>query len=230
MARNALSALARAMALPLGFGASLLAAGSLEGTVRLVEKDGRFRMPPQDMVALLEPLDGARTAVGIQAPLRIRTVGKRFVPRVAITTPGSEVAFPNQDHILHNVFSVTPGNLFDTGTYEPGDSPKVRVRQTGLVKLYCNVHHQMNAFLWVVDTPWASVLDGSGNLRFANLPAGRYRLRLWHPEAGEQSWTVQIGTGVTRGEWALEANRPALEVHKNKFGKDYPPERDDRSY
>jgi len=210
--------------------ASTLMGGGLQGTARLVEKDGRFRTNLQDLVALLEPLEGARARVNPQAPLKIRTVGKRFVPRVSITTPGSEVTFPNQDHILHNVFSVTPGNMFDTGHYESGDAPRVRVRQAGLVKLYCNVHHQMNAFLWVVDTPWAKVLDAEGHINFANIPAGRYRLRLWHPEAGEQSWPLQITEGVIRGEWTLEANRPALEVHKNKFGKDYPPAKDERSY
>lgn len=217
-------------ALVAGLLTGTLQAGGLQGQVRMLEKDGRYRSSLQDVVAMLEPLDAVRPRVPALPLQRIRTVGKRFAPRVAIATPGTEVAFPNQDHILHNVFSVTPGNVFDTGHYEPGDAPRVRVRQPGLVKLYCNVHHQMNAFLWVVDTPWAKVLEGTGALGFSNLTAGRYRLRLWHPEAGERSWTLTVGEGTTLGEWTLEANRPAFEPHKNKFGKDYPPNPDERSY
>ncbi|MBI4913778.1 MAG: hypothetical protein HY823_13670 [Acidobacteria bacterium] len=203
-------------------------AGSLQGPVRLLEKDGRPREGLRDVIAILEP---ARKAPAPARPLlRIRTAGKRFVPRVAWTTPGSEVAFPNQDSILHNVFSVCCANPFDTGHYEPGDSPRTKVNKPGLMKLYCNVHHRMNAFLWVVETPWALVLDGKTGLDFQDLPAGGYTLRLWHPESGERSFPVTIGEGTTRGEWSLGATLPPFEPHKNKFGKDYPPAKDEGSY
>ncbi len=207
--------------------AAALHAGALQGPVRLLEKDGRPRDSLKDCIAILEPAGGARARPATRPLLRIRTVGKKFVPRVAWTTPGSEVSFPNQDHILHNVFSVCCTNPFDTGHYEPGDSPKVRVHQPGLMKLYCNVHHKMNAFLWVVDTPYAEVLDGRRGLDFADVPAGRYLLKLWHPETGERTFPVAIGDGVTRSEWTLSATLPAFEPHKNKFGKDYPPPEDD---
>jgi plastocyanin len=206
-----------------------LSAGSLVGTVRVLEKDGKPRETLKDCIAILEPL-GAKPRSEPRALVRIRTVGKKFAPRVAWTTPGSPVIFPNQDHIIHNVFSVTPGFKFDTGQYDPGDSPKWVPNQPGLVKLYCNVHHKMNAFLWVVDTPWAQVLDGKSGVEFMNLPSGNYRLRLWHPETGEKSWNVQIGEGSTRGDWTLSTNLPPFEPHKNKFGKDYPPAKDEGSY
>ncbi len=212
-----------AMALP-------LAAGGVQGPVQLREQDGRVRTSLADCVAFLEPLEAAVTAVGPSRPVAIRTLGKQFIPRVSLATPGTEVTFPNLDHILHNVFSVTQGNRFDTGHYRPGDAPKVRVTNPGLVKLYCNVHHQMNAFLWVVTTPFAQVLDGKTGVQFDQVPPGTYRLRLWHPEAGEKAWTVKVGTGITQGAWELEVSRPALEPHKNKFGRDYAPPLDDRTY
>jgi hypothetical protein len=106
----------------------------------------------------------------------------------------------------------------------------VKVASPGLVKLYCNVHHQMNAFLWVVTTPFAQLLDGKAGVAFGQVPAGTYRLRLWHPEAGEKAWTVKIGGGVTLGAWELDISLPALELHKNKFGRDYAPPVDDRNY
>ena len=213
----------------LGFLAALpLLAGGLQVGVRLLEKDGKPRESLKDCIAILEPATRGSTAP--RPLLRIRTAGKRFVPRVAWTTPGSEVSFPNQDHILHNVFSVCCANTFDTGHYEPGDSPKVRVERPGLMKLYCNVHHKMNAFLWVVETPFAQVLDGRTGLEFSGVPAGAYLLKLWHPECGERNWPITIGEGTTRGEWTLGATLPAFEAHKNKFGKDYPPSRDEGSY
>jgi len=219
-----------ALGLPMLILASPLPAGSLEGPVRLHEKSGRLRDSLKDCVAILEPVDVAVPVAGPMKPVAIRTLGKQFLPRVAIATPGTEVTFPNLDHILHNVFSVTQGNRFDTGHYKPGDSPRVKVASPGLVKLYCNVHHQMNAFLWVVATPFAQVLDGKSALRFEQVPPGTYRLRLWHPECGDRTWVVKVGTGLTQGTWDLDVSLPALEPHKNKFGRDYAPPVDDRNY
>jgi hypothetical protein len=207
-----------------------LSAGGLQGPVRLHEKDGQLRNSLKDCVAILEPLEAPVMVPGPGRALAIRTLGKQFAPRVSIATPGTEVSFPNLDHILHNVFSVTQGNRFDTGHYRPGEAPKVKVLSPGLVKLYCNVHHQMNAFLWVVDTPFAQLLEGKPGVQFEQVPTGTYRLRLWHPEAGEKSWTIRIGSGITQGSWDLDASLPPLEPHKNKFGRDYTPLADDRDY
>lgn len=207
-----------------------LTAGSVEGTVLLREKGGKVRTSLVDCVALLEPIDVTLAPAGPGKPISIRTLGKRFIPRVSLATPGTEVTFPNLDHILHNVFSVTQGNRFDTGHYKPGDSPRVTVANPGLVKLYCNVHHQMNAFLWVVATPFAQLLDGKSGVRFEQVPPGTYRLRLWHPECGDSSFVVKVGTGTTQGAWELDVSRPSVEPHKNKFGRDYAPPTDDRNY
>ena len=207
-----------------------LAAGSLQGPVRILDPNGKARPALLDAVAMLEPAQKNLAAAGPSSPLSIRTVGKKFLPRVAIITPGTEVSFPNLDHIFHNVFSVTPGNRFDTGHYQPGESPRVRLSTPGLVRLYCNVHHQMNAFLWVVTTPFAELLEGRPGVAFSQVPPGTYRLRLWHPETGEKTYPVTIGEGVTRGEWTLEVSVAPVEPHKNKFGRDYPPPADDRDY
>ncbi len=207
-----------------------LLAGGVQGPVQIREKDGKLRRSLKDCVALLEPMEAAVPVAGPSKPVSIRTVGKQFLPRVSLATPGTVVAFPNLDHILHNVFSVTQANRFDTGQYRPGDAPKVTVTNPGLVKLYCNVHHQMNAFLWVVTTPFAQVLDGKKGVQFEQVPPGIYRLRLWHPESGEKTWIVKVGTGLTQGAWELDVSLPALEPHKNKFGRDYAPPVDDRNY
>jgi plastocyanin len=207
-----------------------LCAGSLEGTVRILDKGGRARPTLKDCVAMLEPVEAPRSQPGPQKPIAIRTLGKQFSPRVSLATPGTEVRFPNQDPILHNAFSITPSNRFDTGLYAAGESPRITARAPGLVKIYCNVHHQMNAFLWVVETPFAQLLEGRPGLSFDNVPPGTWRLRLWHPETGDRTWTVVIGPGRTRGDWTLEVSQPSVEPHRNKFGKDYPPPSDDGTY
>ena len=169
-----------------------LAAGSLQGSVRILDKDGTLRAGLKDAIAILEPVNAPRPALPTRPPVRIRTVGKKFVPRVAWTTVGSEAVFPNQDAIIHNVFSVCCAAPFDTHHYEPGDSPSVRLFKPGLAKLYCNVHASMYAFLWVVDTPYVELLEGKRGVSFQNLPRGTYLLRLWHPETGEHAFAVTV--------------------------------------
>ena len=209
-----------------------LAAGSLHGPVRIVDRDGKARATLKDCVAILEPIDAPVKVPGPGGLLVIKTVNKEFSPRVSLATPGTEASFPNMDAILHNVFSVTPGNTFDTHYYLPGaaHAPKVKLQGPGLVKLYCNVHHSMNAFVWVVETPFAQLLEKRSGVEFNQVPPGNYRLRLWHPEAGEKTWAVKIEGQETSGAWTLEVSLPSLEVHKNKFGKDYPPPSDETGY
>ena len=146
-------------ALPIWLAAPLMA-GGLSGPVQLLDKNGKPRETLKDVIAILEPVNAPKPTIEKRPMLRIRTVGKKFAPRVAWTTPGSQVSFPNQDSIVHNVFSVCCTLPFDTGQYEPGSTPPpIRLAKPGLLKLYCNVHHKMNAFLWVLETPYAQVLS-----------------------------------------------------------------------
>lgn len=66
---------------------------------------------------------------------------------------GSTVRFPNQDSILHNVFSVSRANRFDLGLYRRGEGKSATFRQPGVVRVFCNVHHSMVAYVVVVETP-----------------------------------------------------------------------------
>jgi len=54
----------------------------------------------------------------------------------------------------------------------------------GLVVLGCNIHDNMIAFVGVVDSPYFAKTPKSGSVTL-NLPAGRYRLRVWHPNLSQ---------------------------------------------
>ena len=50
--------------------------------------------------------------------------GKQFNPRVAVVQTGTDLVFPNFDAVYHNVFSNSPRNSFDLGTYQAGDKAR----------------------------------------------------------------------------------------------------------
>jgi len=50
-----------------------------------------------------------------------------------------------------------------------------------VVALGCNIHDWMLAYVLVVPTPWFAQADSQGRAVLADLPAGHYRLVVWHP-------------------------------------------------
>jgi hemoglobin len=136
-----------------------------------------------------QPLDGIGTVMlfpvnggGKKRTPKQRLVEQRekqFLPRVLAVPPGSTVAFPNFDGIFHNVFSLSPTKRFDVGLYKDGDTRELKFEKPGVVRLACNIHAQMAAYILVVDAPHYVVVDGTKEFNFRSLAPGRYKVRAW---------------------------------------------------
>ena len=133
-----------------------------------------------DAVVIFDPLDAAPPASRDAAI--IDQVNKRFVPRVSVVRTGTTITFPNSDRIRHQVYSFSPAKTFTLKLYAGSPKTPVIFDKTGLVVLGCNIHDNMVAFVGVVDSPYFAKASSAGTAVF-NLPAGRYRLRAWHPNA-----------------------------------------------
>ena len=131
----------------------------------------------QDTIIVFSPLDS--TPAPSHDSATIDQVDKRFVPRVTVIRTGTEVSFPNSDRIRHQVYSFSPPKVFTLKLYAGTSSAPVTFDKPGLVVLGCNIHDYMVGFVAVVDSPYFAKLPASGSA-LINLPAGRYRLRVWH--------------------------------------------------
>ena len=143
-----------------------------------------------------------------------------------VVTRGTTVSFPNVDSIFHNAFSRTPGSEFDLGLYRRGAARAFTFRSAGLVRLYCNIHAEMAAYVLVLDPEDAfAVADASGAFRLAGLPVGPAQaVHVWSEKGGEKELTVDLGAGGAAPlDIVLDASGYRPMPHKNKFGKDYPP-------
>ena len=155
-------------------------------------------------------------------PHEIVTVRKEFTPRTLIVPTGSQVQFPNQDTILHNVFSISAANRFDLGLYRRGPGEATTFKKPGIVRVFCNVHQAMIAFVVVVDTPFSTKVGLDGSFRLSDLPAGPGTLTVWHERS--PPWTRKLDPAVdgTRPlEVQMEAAKRRVPRHLNKFGKPY---------
>ncbi len=103
-----------------------------------------------------------------------------FVPHVLAITTGTVVDFPNSDRIYHNVFSLSQPARFDLGRYAAGHSKSVRFDQPGIVRVFCDIHSHMNAFILVFSHPFFAVTDDEGRYRIDNVPPGTYSVVAWN--------------------------------------------------
>jgi plastocyanin len=197
---------------------------SVTGEVLLV-RNGVNVPDHSGAVVWLEPLDSK--AVVKPGNFKMVQKDKRFDPHVLVVPLGSTVAFPNLDPFFHNVFSLFDGRRFDLGLYEAGSSRSVNFPRAGVCFIFCNIHPEMSAVVVVVDSPYYAVTGPKGTFSIDGVPAGRYRLTVWHQRgkpanAAEIPPEIQIGgTGLRLPTIHLAESGPLLAPHKNKYGKDY---------
>ena len=201
-------------------GPSIVRAGDVVGRVELTEKGGK---KATDLSDVLIYVDASKTKAkpGKEAA-SITMRSKAFTPHVLVIGAGTTVEFPNEDPILHNVFSVS-GEGFDLGLYKRPKSGSRIFDKPGTYTLYCNIHPQMSAVVVVRDNPYFAKADKDGSFRMTGLPAGEHRLVAWHERAGEsQPLSVKVtATGETQAALSLDATSYKRVPHKNKSGKDY---------
>jgi len=191
----------------------------LSGRLVLIDEDGQRSSEMAQAVIYFTPEGGVEPSP-LPEPTEVVTSRKQFIPRVAAVPQGSEVAFPNADPILHNVFSVSGRNRFDLGFYRKGESKSHTFDHPGVARIYCNVHHDMIAHVLVLETPFYTRPERDGSFRLGGLPAGPGTLTAWHERSRENSVELTVPTAAPV-EIRLEIDRPLVPKHKNKFGKPY---------
>lgn len=193
----------------------------LAGRVEILDKDKKHA-PGANSVVWIPGL--TQPASANSATASMASQGKRFAPHVLAVSAGADVSFPNLDPIFHNVFSLTPENKFDLGLYRKGAAKSVRMSGQSLVRIYCNIHSDMAAFVMVLDHAAFTVTDADGGYRLP-VPAGQYTVFAWNERTGEQPQQVTIDPAAApaRLDFLLDASTYKPQPHKNKYGQNYPP-------
>jgi plastocyanin len=201
------------------------ATAEISGKVSLREGDAVAAPAGGDVVVYV---DGIQAPVTSPSEPRERTIAmenKMFSPRLQVIPVGEEMSFPNRDAIMHNAFSLSPGNRFDLGLYKSGASKSQPFETPGVVRLYCNIHPQMSAFILVVENPYFARVAADGTYRIPGVPPGIYTVKAWH-EKGELEKRVMVGEqGAQDVDFEIDARRFKPKPHLNKFGKPYKRER-----
>lgn len=199
-------------------------AAPVSGSVQFAARRG-----PQpnraEAIVWLEPLDHRPL---IQPAREVMTTrSKVLIPHVMAVPAGSTVRFPNEDPITHNLFSLSPSNPFDLGLYRREEGKEQKFEKPGIVTVYCNVHPNMSAVIVVLDTPYWTFVRPDGTWT-VDAPPGRYRMKVWHEQAGSSESMISIAPGgVITGSTAVQLQMTkGRGSHLNKHGKPYSRVRD----
>lgn len=209
--------------------AAMAPAAELEGSLQLLNRKGTKSargVDPREAVIWWEPAEKV-VVEPLEDGAEMAMVDKEFDPRVLIVTRGSQVRFPNNDPILHNVFSVSGENSFDLGLYRKGPGEAYLFEEEGVVRVFCNVHHSMVGYVLVLGTPFVARPDEQGKFALAELPDGTGHLVVWH-ERGEEPMSMALDLPEDKSvQLSLKMTRARIPKHLNKVGRDYPRSSDD---
>ena len=132
-----------------------------------------------------EPIPGDPKAGESLEPVHMDQIGFRFVPQVQVVQVGQDLIFGNSDFQNHNVRGNTevPKNLFNVIM-----KPQRKVTKhfdfqgnTSPIKITCDFHPSMEAWVYVIDHPRYAVTTQDGKFEIGPMAPGRYRLHVTQP-------------------------------------------------
>jgi plastocyanin len=127
------------------------------------------------------------------APLVISQRGARFRPDFAVAVVGQLVELPNDDRIIHNVFSVSPVKKFDLGHYGQGEKRSVRFERSGSVELFCGIHETMQGLIVVAPSPHFALVGEDGSFAIPAVPPGKYQLVAYTRSGAQARQPIEVG-------------------------------------
>lgn len=160
--------------------------------------------PVEDAAVVIEPVSGV-----VPKRHRMATIEQRdreFVPYVTVVQTGTMVEFPNQDPVKHHVYSFSPAKLLEIKLYAGKPVQPVLFDKPGEVALGCNIHDWMEAYVLVVNSPYFAKTGSNGKALIPNVPAGHYRLRVWHPRQKAEAPLRDIEVGAAPARLDLVAD------------------------
>ncbi|MFQ5862154.1 MAG: carboxypeptidase regulatory-like domain-containing protein [Candidatus Brocadiales bacterium] len=104
-----------------------------------------------------------------------------FYPHVQIIPVKSSVELRNGDPLMHNLHSYSMKNSSFNESIPGGGQPIAKTFQfREVVKVGCDVHKWMSAWIVVRDNPYFCLTGDDGSYKITGIPPGEYKLRIWH--------------------------------------------------
>jgi len=160
-----------------------------------------------DAVVYIKSGFGDRAFTFPTAPVVIDQRGCLYEPRVAALMVGQPLEFRNSDPEAHNVRS-RPEEIkawnFMLSRPQAKRTLYFDKAEVG-VRVGCDIHPWMSAFVSVLANPYFGVTPESGVVTLQGVPAGEYVVGVWHEQLGEREQSVTV---TPKGEATVEIIYP----------------------
>ena len=133
------------------------------------------------------------------APAEINQVGCHYEPHVLGIMVGKDLTVKNSDDLLHNIHALPFDNKeFNFGQPQKGMTEKKSFQKTEvMVKVKCDIHPWMGAWIGVLDHPFYAVTDAAGKYEIKGLPDGKYTIEVWHEKYKSVTAEVEVKGSAT---------------------------------
>jgi hypothetical protein len=123
----------------------------------------------------------------------------RYEPHVLVVPVGAALDVTNTDALLHHPDAkVGEDKQWDFPMPIKGYSvPRGPLAKADVIKVSCDAHPWMRAWIVVLDSAASAVSDETGSYTISGVPAGKHKLKLWHERLGEREEDIDVPAGET---------------------------------
>jgi hypothetical protein len=132
-------------------------------------------------------LDGITRGKKAEGELLIDNLKCLFTPHVGAVMAGRRARVRNSDAILHNTHGFLAAGsgrqtVFNLALPSAGQVIDITKKLTrpGPVRVLCDAHPHMFAWVYVHTSPYFAVSDARGVYRIESVPPGTYQITMWH--------------------------------------------------
>ena len=148
--------------------------------------------------AVLWLLDGPKPKKGDKPKAILDQKQCEFTPHIVVLPVGGTLEIVNGDKLFHNVHARDADKtVFNYAMPVPNHVIPRPMKAPALLRVTCDVHPWMRAWVDVLPTTAFAVTDESGTYTIADVPPGKYKLKLWHERLGEKQHEVEVAAGGT---------------------------------
>jgi len=149
--------------------------------------------------ALVWVVDGPKPPRGFKQKFRLDQKNCEFAPHLVAMPEGGVLEVVNSDKLFHNVHAraAPDKTVFNYAMPVPDYTIPKALKSPERLRVTCDVHPWMRAWVNVVPTTAFAVTDDSGTYTIEGVPPGRHKIHLWHERLGEKEEEVEVVAGQT---------------------------------
>ncbi|NIR59986.1 MAG: hypothetical protein GWO02_10890, partial [Gammaproteobacteria bacterium] len=156
-----------------------------------------------DAVVYLEDIERGKPFSAAAKKVTINQKACTFEPYLSVMANSGELEAVNSDPVLHNihVYELTTGGVrrtvMNVSQPERGDivAKRITLAQGRALKVECDAHDFMHAWVFVARNPYYAVVDREGRFQIDDVPPGDYIVRVWHGSLGIRGVRVTVPAG-----------------------------------